>query len=238
MSHLARAGNQATTKVKQKNIAQNISDKEITFTKELNSMGYFIIGLIYTVIVVLVTAKYLSKSNTSQQQLVSTDIAKEEIIDEIHRLSLAKERSIGPKELQNQLEKFREDLIVEVNRMNLKYVEMIEKNKKKQSVIIPTFDESERSLASIPDGAKTLKYNDVNRKLIRFKHNREFERKKEELAKEKQALLEKLDLSKYKDQKKWEAFNDKVDYALYELKQKHKALESEFRQKQYIVMEE
>lgn len=203
----------------------------LRITKKLNPLGYFAIGAIYTLAVIITTINVMKGQKTQRGLSYSEDKIKEEILAEIRSMKNKGNPQEMNRNLNNHLEHFRNDLIQEVNRINIKYVDMLERNKNSSFSAF-----NQRVPASVQNKqGKTMIYNQQNANVLRFRQNKEYKRLKEKFQQEKEKLVKALDLNNPGDQKRLKDFEDKVDITLYEMKQHHWMLRDKFREQQYIV---
>ena len=202
-------------------------------TKKISTLGYFVIGAIYTIAVVVTTVNIVKKDN-KRASFALNDGVNEEILAEIKSLKQNNVEVKIDRKLNNHLEKFRSELIDEVNRMNLKYVQIMEANEIVQDKILK--DLSERGPASVKlKAGKAIVYNKANERVLRFMHKKEYKRLKESYDQKRNLLIPTLDLTTEKGRLQLQKFDDDVDVALYELKQTQRMQRDQFREKQYIV---
>lgn len=203
-------------------------------TKKISTLGYFFIGAIYTIAVVVTTVNIVKKDNKRSSYAFNDGSASEEILAEIKTLKQNNVEVKIDQKLNNHLEKFRSELIDEVNRMNLKYVQIMEANEIVQDKILK--DLSERGPASVKlKSGKAIVYNKANERVLRFMHKKEYKRLKESYDKKRIELIPTLDLTTESGKMQLQNFDDDVEVSLYELKQTQRMQRDQFKEKQYIV---
>jgi hypothetical protein len=232
------------TKGPQKSVSKQsgeVSDYRPNFslkiTKKISPVGYLFIGAIYTAAVVITTINVFKydRRPAARVTLNQTQM-KQEILDEIRNFQQTQKFEFRfDRSVENKLEQLRSDMLAEINRINIKYIEMIERNEMVQQNVLN--DLKKRAPASVHyPGGETFIYNKANKRILRFKHKKEYTRLEESLKKKKNKLLTTLDLSRESDQEKLKDFNDQMEFALYELKQNQKMQRDQFEKQQYLVL--
>ncbi len=214
-----------------------VNRKQFEITKRINPL-YAAIGLItYTALVVIGTGLIFEKEN-SHENNISYNLFKEEILLEIkkNKPQIVKSGS-STVQIKNELEIMRKELLSEVNRLNISYLEMIDKDKKKTVSVIK--DIIKRNPTSIAKGnGRTLVFNQANKSTLWYKHNQAYDRLKEKLKEQKQNILISLNLKNSNDLEKLKLLEDKNKLALYELKQNQYAERKKFEKDGYLILSE
>lgn len=208
---------------------------KLQVTKKLNPFAYLIIGSIYTVAVIVTTLNVVKTDRPSHRDFSYSEAQmKKDILKEIRSMAQTNAQIRVDNKLTNQLEKFRGDMISEVNRMNIKYIEMLENNESIKTKLVSDLADREPASVKIQKG-KAIVFNQKNEKLLRFVHKKEYKRAKENFITMKNKFVASLDLSVPADQERLRDFNDEMELALYELKQTHRMQRDQFKRNQYIV---
>jgi hypothetical protein len=202
--------------------------------KTLNPLyaGLAIVG--YTAITMLVTIKLIGSNQVIVDNSKDYDDIKNEIITEIKKANQLKSGSSNRVSMKNEMELLRSDIIDQVNKINIKYIELVENKKKEYSKVIS--DLSERKPASISTGGKAIPYNQINDSLLTFKFQKRIDREKERLRKNAQDKIASLDLTRESDVEKMKNIQDDTEFAIYELKQRMYQKKADFRKNKYIVL--
>ena len=137
---------------------------------------------------------------------------------EIKKANQFKGSSSSTVALKNEMELLRSDIINQVNKLNIKYLELVENKKKEYSKVIS--DLSERKPASISKGGKAIPYNSINDDLLTFKFQKKIDRERERLKKNEENAIARLDLTNEKDLEQMRKIQDETEFAIYELKQR------------------
>jgi ribosomal protein L24E len=224
----------------QNNSVDNFQEQNVLkITKKLNPLAYIVLGSLYTVAIVFSTIFFIDHGKDKKKAHLNEQRVKKEILEEIKKLNSAAmfNNSDGDrKNLDSQFEKLRSNLIDEINRINIKYVEMIENNSTKKDRFIASLSKARPISEKIKNG-EAIVYNEANGKILRFKHRKEYKRAKQMYSSKREEFLKKLDLSKAEDKEKLMDFDDEVDLALYEIKQNQYAIQKHFKEQKYLVVE-
>ena len=211
---------------------------ELTMTKKLNPFAYIVIGSLYTIGVIFTTSLFLKPDHPKKGFSYSEQKIKEEILKEIRSMKSAPAVVVKDsynKELDHHLKKFRSNLIDEVNKMNLQYAEMIEKNTNERNKLVTDIVDRKPASIKMKEG-EAIAYNETNRKILSFKHRKEYKRAKASYNKKRDEFIKSLDLKNPHDIEKLKDFEDDMELALYELKQQQRAIQKTFKDKRYIIV--
>lgn len=208
----------------------------LQITKKLNPFAYLIIGSLYTVAVVFTTLNFAKSERPERGFSYSEKKIKEEVLQEVRKFKATNAKIRVDNQMTNQLERFRDEMIAEVNRMNIKYIEMLENNETMKTKTIRDLADREPASVKIQKG-KPIIYNKANLNVLKFVHRKEYKRAKEEYKRKKHHFISSLDLSKISDQEKLKDFEDEMDITLYELRQKQTAQRDQFEKNRFIVVQ-
>ena len=214
-----------------------INRKELSITKRINPL-YATIGLVtYTALIVIGTGLIFEK-DSSKKDSIAYELFKEEVLLEIkkNRPQIVT-RDSNTVQIKNELETMRKELLSEVNKVNIKYLEMIDRDKKKTTNVIK--DIIKRRPASIATGeGRTLVYSQANRSTLWFKHKQAYKRLEEKLKAEKENMLVSLNLRNPSDLQKLRSLEDKNKVSLYELKQHQYQQRRKFEKDGFMILTE
>jgi len=218
-----------------KNVPKDVEifdGKEVYYKKSINPLWASFFTLSYTALTIFGTSYLLgsqAKEDNSEQKLSEM---RSELLLEIRKTKAP--IIVSSNDSRNQIEKLRAEIIDEVNRMNIKYLDIIEQNKHKYTAVIKAV--SERKPASISEGKKVLPFNSVNEEVLVFKHQKLYNREKEKLKEKETLEISNLDLTNSNGIDKMKKIQDETEVALFELKQKLYYKRVGFRKDKYIVM--
>lgn len=208
----------------------------LKITKKLNPFAYLVIGSIYTAAVVFTTLNIAKPDRVDRGFSYSETKIKEEVLQEVKNYNSTNAKIRVDNQMTNQLERFRDEMIAEVNRMNIKYIEMLENSESMKTKTIRDLADREPASVKIQKG-KPIIYSKANLNVLKFVHRKEYKRAKHDYKIKRQNFMSKLDLTKISDQEKLKDFEDEMDISLYELRQKHTAQREEFEKNRYIVVQ-
>ena len=216
---------------------ENFTSRSIT--KRLNPIYGVIMVVSYTALIVVGTSKFLAKDVVVVDNSDQYGLFKDEIINEIKKQNDRKRDGVVVSSrdnvsIKNEMERLRADIIDQVNKMNLKYISLVNREKEDYSKVIN--DLAKREPASISTNGKAIPYNTVNNNLLLFKHQKQYKRLKEKLKREEDKQIAKLDLTNPTEVEKLKDIQDSTELALYELNQKLYAKRQLFAKNKYIVL--
>ena len=174
---------------------------------------------------------------------VVTKSLKQEIVLEMKQLLEERERKRAERERSPvELAKLKESLLKEVRDLNLKYFDLIMKERVAGEGIARRKVEALRKPAvSFSEGEKKsgkgLLYNYKNIQIVKQMHKMELERLEKQIAKEKKEFFKKLDLTKFEDRQKWIKFQESQKLKLVALKAEHSQQRKHFREEKFILVD-
>ncbi len=193
--------------------------------------SFFIVS--YTVFIAFGTSFLIDSKTEDYSSAEKLSDIRNELLDEIRKSKAPV--IVNDVSAKNDMEKMRAEIIDEVNRINLKYLDIIESNKKKYTSVISAV--SAREPASvISAGKKVVPFNNVNEEVLLFKHQKLYQREKEKLKMEEKIAINALDLTNSSGIEKMKQIQDNTEVALFELKKRLFYKRQEFRKDKYIVM--
>lgn len=238
MGHLTQRTNKNITSEEFGRVENYRPGYKLQITKKLNPFAYLIIGSLYTIAVVVTTLNYAKKEERhipNRGYSYSEEKIRDDILREVRNISKTNAKIRVDNKISSELVRFRDEMMAEVNRVNIKYLEIIENSESLKDSALAGLVAREPASEKIKKG-KPIVFNESNARLLRYVHQKEYKRAKGNFEFKKNELIKRLDLSKRSDQEKLREFTDQMDLALFELKQTHRAQREEFKRKRYIVV--
>lgn len=235
MGQLTKGQKSKITNQASGNIGKYRPNYKLQISKKLNPFSYLIIGSLYTLSVVLTTLNLAKDERSPRGFSYSEEKIKGEVMQEVRHFRATNNKIRVDNQMTNQMERFRDELMAEVNRVNIKYIEMIENNESLKKKEISALADREPASVKIQKG-KPIIFNKANSKLLRFVQNKEYKRARQNYRYKREELSKHLDLTNNVDIEKLRDYDDLTEINLYEMKQRHRSQREEFQKKRYIVV--
>ncbi len=236
MGQLTKGPEGKVTKQQYGEVGNQRTGYSLQITKKLNPFAYLVIGSLYTVAVIFTTLNFAKSEKPERGFSYSENKIKEEVMQEVRNFKATNAKIRVDNQMSNQLERFRDEMIAEVSRMNIKYIEMLENNETMKTKTIRDLADREPASVKIQKG-KPIIYNKANLNVLKFVHRKEYKRAKHDYKIKRNQFMSGLDLTKVSDQEKLKDFEDEMDITLYELRQKQSAQRDEFEKNRYIIVQ-